>query len=253
VFIPDRACYGFVTELEEVAAGIGKLAGADPVRATALYETFLAGCYEKAEELDDSSGSFGQFAGELICGWIKARQASGAEADETAAILLARMDDDPYGFCYQIEKDAAKAFDKAGLAAFERQIQARFEAAATAKPAPGKALGHDPEYLLRHWSELLRTIYLAQKNLAAYIVLTTQTGVTAGDCYAVATMLTKRGHARQLPRRDAGARCPCRRPPRPSAARASPSPRPPRRPLLEARTALSGVDGARVAMSLQHR
>ena len=133
VFIPDRACYAFITELEEVAAGIGKLAGADPVRATALYETFLAGCYEKAEELDDSSGSFGQFAGELICGWIKARQASGAEADETAAILLARMDDDPYGFCYQIEKDAAKAFDKAGLAAFERQIQARFEAAATVR------------------------------------------------------------------------------------------------------------------------
>ena len=161
-FIPDRACYSFAIELDEVAAGIGKLA--DPVRATALYETFLAGCYEKAEELDDSSGSFGQFVGELICGWIKARQASGAEADETAAILLARMDDDPYGFCYQIEKDAAKAFEKVGLAAFERQIQARFEAAATAKPAPGKALGHEPEYLLRHWSELLRTVYLAQKE-----------------------------------------------------------------------------------------
>ena len=58
-FIPDRACYSFVIELEEVAAGIGKLAGADPVRATALYETFLAGCYEKAEELDDSSGANG--------------------------------------------------------------------------------------------------------------------------------------------------------------------------------------------------
>jgi hypothetical protein len=192
VFIPDQASYSFVSELEEIAAGIGKLAGADPVRATALYETFLAGCYEKAEELDDSSGYFGQFAGELICGWIKARQASGAEADETAAILLARMDDDPYGFCYQIEKDAAKAFDKTGLAAFERQIQARFEVAATAKPAPGKALGHEPEYLLRHWSELLRTIYLAQKNLAAYIALTTRTGVTAGDCHAVATMLVAR-------------------------------------------------------------
>ena len=56
-FIPDRACYSFAIELDEVAAGIGKLA--DPVRATALYETFLAGCYEKAEELDDSSGANG--------------------------------------------------------------------------------------------------------------------------------------------------------------------------------------------------
>src|ERR1017187_7223992 len=168
-FIPDRACYSFAIELEEVAAGIGKLAGADPVRATALYETFLAGCYEKAEELDDSSGSFRQFVGELICGWIKARQASGAEADETAAILLARMDDDPYGFCYQIEKDAAKEFDKAGLAAFERQIRARFEAASTAKRAPGTPAGHQPEYLRRRYGDALRTLYLAQKNVAAYV------------------------------------------------------------------------------------
>ena len=58
-FIPDRACCSFLIELEEVAAGIGKLAGADPVRGTTLYETFLAGCYEKAEELDDSSGANG--------------------------------------------------------------------------------------------------------------------------------------------------------------------------------------------------
>ena len=28
----------------------------------------------KADELDDSSGSFGQFAKDLICLWIKARQ-----------------------------------------------------------------------------------------------------------------------------------------------------------------------------------
>ena len=26
-----------------------------------LYQTFLAGCYERAEELDDSSGNFGMF------------------------------------------------------------------------------------------------------------------------------------------------------------------------------------------------
>jgi hypothetical protein len=164
-FISDRACYLFVRELEDVAAGIAKLTGTDPVRAAALYETFLAGCCEKAEELHDSSGSFGQFVGDLICKWIKARQASGADPNETAARLLAWMDDDPYALCYDIEKDASKAFDKAGLAAFERQIRARFEAVGTAKPARGKALGHAPEYLRRRGSEILRTIYLARKNL----------------------------------------------------------------------------------------
>jgi tetratricopeptide (TPR) repeat protein len=191
-FIPHGECFSFVSGLEEVAAGIGKLTRTDPIRAAALYETFLAGCYEKADELDDSSGSFGLFVGDLIRGWIKARQASGADPDETAARLLARMDDDPYGFCYQIERDAAKAFGKAGLAAFERQIRSRFQIASTAKPAPGKPLGHQPEYLLRHYGEILRTLYLAQKDLAAYVSLTTRTGLTAKDCHALATMLVKR-------------------------------------------------------------
>src|ERR1035441_1838745 len=191
-FISDRPCYLFVRELEDVAAGIAKLTGTDPVRAAALYETFLAGCYEKAEELHDSSGSFGQFVGDLICKWIKAMQASGADPDETAARLLAWMDDDPYALCYDIEKDASKAFDKAGLVAFERQIRTRFEAAGTVKPAQGKALGHAPEYLRRHYGGVLRTIYLARQNLADYIALANRIGITVQDCHAVATMLVTR-------------------------------------------------------------
>jgi hypothetical protein len=93
-FIGDRACFSFVSGLEVVAGSIRGLIKTEPARATALYETFLAGCYAKAEELHDSSGSFGRFAGDLICAWLKARQASGASADETASMLLARMDDD---------------------------------------------------------------------------------------------------------------------------------------------------------------
>jgi hypothetical protein len=129
-FIPDRACYSFVSDLDKVAAKIAKLIASDPSRAVALYETFLAACYLKIEELDDSSGSFGQLVDELYCGWIKARQAEGASPDETVARLLAWMDDDEYGFCYQLEKDAAKVLDKANLAAFVTQIRARFDAAA---------------------------------------------------------------------------------------------------------------------------
>jgi hypothetical protein len=120
-----------VSKLEEVAAKIRKLGATEPGRAVGLYETFLASCHAKADELDDSDGSFGQFAHELICLWIKARQASGAEPDKTASTLLAWMNDDPYAFCHEIEKDAAAAFDKAGLAAFEKQIRERFEAAST--------------------------------------------------------------------------------------------------------------------------
>ena len=44
-FIPDHACFSFVSDLDEVAAKIGKLVGSDPARAVTLYETFLAACY----------------------------------------------------------------------------------------------------------------------------------------------------------------------------------------------------------------
>jgi len=77
-FIPDRISFAFVSDLEGVAATSAKLIPIEPARAVGLYESFLAGCYEKAEEVDDSSGSFGQFASDLFCGWIGARQAADA-------------------------------------------------------------------------------------------------------------------------------------------------------------------------------
>ncbi len=192
VFIADRACFSFVSDLDDIAAGIAKLADTDPTRAVALHETFLAGCYEKAEELDDSSGSFGQFVDELFCGWIKARQAGGADPDETAARLLGWMDDDPYGFCYHLERDAAKALDKTGLAAFVKQIRARFDGAAKAKSTADSSLKDRLESVLRRWGETLRTLYLAQKNLETYVAFAEETGLTAQDCHAVATLLVGR-------------------------------------------------------------
>ena len=76
-FVSYNATFSFVSELETVEHKLAKLIPTPPAQAVALYETFLAGCYEKAEEIDGSSGSFGQFVGELYCGWIKARQGGG--------------------------------------------------------------------------------------------------------------------------------------------------------------------------------
>jgi hypothetical protein len=42
------------------------------------------------------------------------------------------MDNDDYGFCYHLEKDFAKNFDKANLAAFVTQVRARFDTTANA-------------------------------------------------------------------------------------------------------------------------
>jgi hypothetical protein len=178
-FIRDGQCFSFVNGLEEIATTVDKLITTDPARAVELHETFLAGCHAKADELDDSSGSFGQFARDLICGWIKARQSSGANPDMTASTLLGWMDDDPCAFCYEIEEDAVSAFNKEGLAAFEKEIRARFEAAAK-----------DPSsWDYRNASGILRAIYCAQRDVQAYVTLAEQTGVKPEDCLAVAKLI----------------------------------------------------------------
>jgi hypothetical protein len=70
---------------------IDQLACTDPERAVRLHESFLAGCYEKADEVDDSNGYLGQLVDTLYIGWLKARQAAGADPDETAT-PVARSD-----------------------------------------------------------------------------------------------------------------------------------------------------------------
>ena len=128
-YIPDASVASFVIELEGIASMISTQVGDDPARAIALYETFLAVSDMKAEEIDDSCGMFGQFVGELGCGWIEARQANRADPVETAVRLLNWMDTDDYGFFHQFEKEAAKVFDSSTLAAFISLVRSRFDAA----------------------------------------------------------------------------------------------------------------------------
>jgi len=188
-FITYRAGWDFPLALEEVAAQIRKLVAQDPERAIRLYETFLAGCYEKAGELDDSSGNFGMFIDGLYRGWIKARQAAAADPDETATWLLARMDDDPYGFAYQLERDAAKVMNRANLAAFARQVRRRFDG----EPAGGAELGRPGVSPGRkRWAGVLRAIYVARRDVAAYVALAEETELSAQDCLAVAALLRGR-------------------------------------------------------------
>jgi len=92
------------------------------------------------------------------------------------------MDNDPYAFCHEIEKDVAAAFDKVGLAAFVRQIRERFETA-SADPASWRC---------SHCSKILREIYLSQRNIQAYIRLTEQTKLEPEDCLAIAKLLAPR-------------------------------------------------------------
>jgi tetratricopeptide (TPR) repeat protein len=174
-FISYGEGFGFIATLEAVADQIQTLFLTDPMRAVALYEVLVAGCNQKAEEIDDSDGYLGTFAEDLICRWIEARQAAKTDPDETVNKLLAWMDDDPYGFTEGIEHHAAEAFDRKGLQAFERQVRARLDATG------GK-----------WWTDTLLAIYSAQRDLDRYVELCSRAGPATGDCKVIADMLQAR-------------------------------------------------------------
>jgi tetratricopeptide (TPR) repeat protein len=175
-FIDYRTEWDFVSELGGIRTKIDQLAPTDPKRAVRLHESFLAGCYEKADEVDDSNGCFGQLVDTIYIGWLKARQAAGANPDETATLLLDRMENDPYSFAYQLEREAVKVLHKNGLVAFERAVRRRFEAKDRTEQAR------------RGWSEILRAIYVQQRDVRAYVALCEQTALSSRDCLALAAM-----------------------------------------------------------------
>ena len=192
-YVSEWDCAEFVGDLADVAAEVARLVPAAPSAAVELYETFLAGCFGKAEEIDDSSGQYGDFVVDtVVCGWITASQAAGAEAGDTAARLLGWMEDDPYGFCYQLDERAVTVLDAAGRAALSGEARVRLDAArrsAAATDEPSRAHAH----AVRRWADVLRTLYAAQHDVAAYVQLAEQTGLTVQDCHTVAEMLAAGG------------------------------------------------------------
>src|SRR6266702_1495702 len=67
----------FVVGLEDVERELAALRSSVPARAGRLYETFIAACYLKVDEID-SEWEFGRFVGEVSFGRIRAGQAAGA-------------------------------------------------------------------------------------------------------------------------------------------------------------------------------
>ena len=186
-FIDYKRSWDFVHGVEEVAADVKKLIGKGrAAEAVALFETFIAAAYEKAEEIDDSSGSFGMFVDELFCDWVRARQAAKAKPEETVELLLAWMDSDDYGFCHELERDLVKVLNKRGLRAFAAHVRARLDASA---PDDRGSAG----YPRRRWTAALKRILAAQGAAEAYVALAQETKLTSKDCAVLAEIHRRRG------------------------------------------------------------
>ncbi len=182
-YVSYNAAWSFTEDVQGVANDVGKLIKSDPARAVQIYETFIAACHEKADEIDDSSGSFGALVDDLFCGWIKARQAAGKDPDETVKSLLSWMEEDTYGFCYDLDKEAVKVLDGQGLDALARQIRGKFEATAN---LDSERKERSPGYAHSRWENALKTVLAAQGDIEGYITLCNETKLGAEDCKVIA-------------------------------------------------------------------
>lgn len=181
-FVAHTESCDFVQDLEVVRARITPLIQeGDAGRAVGLLEIFIAGCYEKSEEIDDSSGTFGQLVADLFCDWIRARQAAGAGAGETVRMLLSWMENDDYGYCHRLEKEAVRVLDHAGLAAFEQAVKGNLGEGGKRACSPRRRV------------DILKAIHQARRDVDAYAALCEEEGgLAAADCEALARMCMER-------------------------------------------------------------
>ena len=125
---------------------------------------------------------------DMFRGWIQARQAAKHDPDETARSLLSWMEDDPYGFCHDLDREVVKVLDKKGLEAFVHRIRSKFESALTQDDKEK----HFSGYARRKWGSALKTLLAGQRNVDAYIALCEQTELEAKDCKAIAEIYRSR-------------------------------------------------------------
>jgi len=189
-FISYGRSSAFVTQLEDAKSSIDALvANGETRRAVGLYELFLSGCYEKAEEIDDSGGNLSVFFQELFISWIDARQQAGCQPDETVRQILRWMDNDDYGFCYRIEEDVAKVLNKASFTLFRNHFQDQFNAAFAPFRAQEPKYIYDYPAMVHRTAAVLKALCVAKKDAKAYQALCDVTLAAPKDCENIATLL----------------------------------------------------------------
>ena len=188
-FIPYKYASDFILGLERVKSKIDTLLkNRKAMQAVPLYEVFLSGCYEKAEEIDDSGGDLGMFFEELFCSWIDARQKAKCDSKQTINQVLKWMENDEYGFCYNIEKSIVKIFCKNELKTFESIIKSRFDDAYVSESPKKDKRIYNYSYPVRKNTDILKIIYNEKKDIKSYLSLCEKVGTTPKDCEVIALL-----------------------------------------------------------------
>lgn len=193
-FVPHDQVYELSHDVDGVAGKLEALARAgEAERAVRLYEILLAGVYDKIEETDDECYLAMSFSS-AFCGWIRARQAAGSPAPETLAHILKWMENDNYGFCYEIEKDVIKVLNAEGRRLFIGHFEGAVDKAlASTPPGPSRAIfeyGND----LRRPALKLKQIYESLAEGTLFAALCGKLGFSPRDCERLAKLEMSKRH-----------------------------------------------------------
>jgi tetratricopeptide (TPR) repeat protein len=186
-FIPYNRVSDFISGLEIEENKIYKLLeNRKAKQAVSLYEILLSGCYEKAEEIDDSGGELGMFFAKLFCSWIEARQKAKYDSKETISQVLKWIENDDYGFCYNIEESIIEIFCENELKIFESSIKSRFDDAYLLETQKEDKQIYNYSHPVIENTNILKIIYTKKKDIKSYLSLCEKTGLSPKDCEVIA-------------------------------------------------------------------
>jgi hypothetical protein len=197
-FIPYGDMSEFVQDLESIEKKLEVMAGRDGNHvAVELYETFLAACYEKVEETDDSGGYFGMFFQDLFVGWVKARQAAALPEADTVSQIVKWKQNDCYGLCHEIEKEIGRVLSPVCFDLFAKhfkeQIQAALDNSNISPPLPGFKYPND----IRLPFDTLKNLYESKGSVRKYADVCVLLGFAPRDCERLANLESKRSRWQQ--------------------------------------------------------
>ena len=188
-FIRDAESFTFASLLESVKAEIDALVDVDGGAKTAatLFETFAAACVAKANanEIDDSSGSFGEFVRSLLLSCMRAQQRAGVPAADVVRKMRWWIDRDDYGFCTHLEEEAPTVLDANGQRELERALTERLES----------ATGEKPEWQKHSALISLKALAETQGDIEKLVGFCERGVLTSKDCLRVARLYDQRGDA----------------------------------------------------------
>ena len=198
-FVSYGRAWEFVHNLGQVKEKLDAFAADDPECAVEVYEVFLSGCYDKADDIDDSSGGLGDFFQELFLIWVKVRQLAKCDAEQTVKQILAWTENDDYGFAYEIEKQVATVLGKMEYRLFVKHYQEQCDRAYDQLEKKELLPIFKYPNAFRLPVMALRDIYMAKKDFKCYLKLLERYSCSPKDCANMAKIYqAKRKYAEAL-------------------------------------------------------